>query len=282
MANSVELSSGTDFLRDAALGYLSNQFANPPIFLGSEIAPGIKWKPAIQLRLSNHLTLVVEASETPYPQIFRLRHTDISQLQMPISICCVCPHEAYLAQQDEVKDLMAHGYGLYTVEANGIVTERFGSIPVIQQISSGYLKEEIKGLPDRIKQRVLSAYYIYKTSAPAGVANITEVVEAMVFRAGADAVKKGWISAASAKAGKTAATLTAMTKASEFNNAAAAIGGAQGYHNRYRNAAHHPPKNKQQAFRKYRDCRHGFLEGVKELQHFREAMKNVGLSGLIS
>lgn len=279
MADGVGLSSGTDFLRDAALAHLADQFANPPVTVGSEIATDVKWKPAIQLKLNEHLTLVAETSETPYPTIFRLRHSDILALPMPIAICCICPHETYLAQQDEVKELMAHGYGLYTVEASGVVTERFKAIPLIQQIGAGEFKEETKGLPDKIKQRLVSSFQIYKTSAPAGVADITELVEALVLKAGQEAAKKGWITAGNAKPGKPAATLTAMANAPQFNNVAAAIGGAQGYVNRYRNTAHHPPKNKLQAYRKYRDCRHGFLEGMKEVQHFRTAMRGVGLTG---
>lgn len=279
MAEEVGLSTGAEFLRDAALVHLAEQFANPPALVGQEIAPTVKWKPAIQLKLNDHLTLVAEASETPYPTIFRLRHSDILDLQMPIAICCVCPHETYLASQDEVKELATHGYGLYTVETNGTVTERFKSIPLIQQISAGEFKEETKGLPGKIRQRLASSFQVYKTSAPAGVADITEVVEALILRAGHDAAKKGWITAGNAKPGKPAATLAAMANAPQFNNVAAAIGGAQGYINRYRNTAHHPPKNKQQAYRKYRDCRHGFLEGLKEVQHFREAMRNVSLSG---
>lgn len=279
MVEGTGLSSGADFLRDAALAHFQDVFIKPPVLVSQEIAAGVKWKPSIQVRLNEHLTMVAEVSETPYPTIFRLRRTDILNLQMPISICCVCPQEAYLAQQDEVKELMLHGYGLYTVEADGSVTERFESIPIIQQISPGDLKEEIKGLPDKMKQKLMASFQIYKTSAPAGMADVTETVEALVLKAGADAIKKGWLTPANVKPGKTAATLIAMGKVPQFNNAAAAVGGVQGYVNRYRNTAHHPPKNKVQAYKKYRDCRHGFLEGIKEVQHFRAAMRGIGLSG---
>jgi hypothetical protein len=281
MSAGVGLSSGADFLRDAALAYLLDQFVRPPVSVSAEIAPGIKWKPAIQLKLNHHLTLVAEVSETPYPSIFRLRRTDILTLQTPISIYCVCPHEAYLTRQDEVKELQAHGYGLYTVEADGAVTERFRSIPIIQQIGAAEFKEEIKHLPNKIKQRLVASYQIYKTNAPAGVADITEAVETLVLRAAQDSQKKGWLSAADAKPGKIAATLGAMARAPQFQNAVAAIGGAQGYINRYRNTAHHPPKNKTQAYKKYRDCRHGFLEGIKEIVHFHAAVRNIGLSGAL-
>ncbi|WP_205287599.1 hypothetical protein, partial [Luteibacter jiangsuensis] len=57
------------------------------------------------------------------------------------------------------------------------------------------------------------------------------------------------------------------------------IGTAGGGRSQYRNTAHHTPKSKEQAAKKYRDCRHGFLEGLRKIPLFRNAMRNLGLSG---
>lgn len=275
------LSSGTDFLRNSAAAYFNQVYQHPPMQVAAEVDPSLSWKPSIQLRVNDHLVVLAEASETPYPIIFRLRRTDVLQLQMPISIYCVCPEEAYLEEQAEVKELRAHGYGLLTVAANGTVQNRFSSIPIVQQIPDAEFRQEITGLPPKIKRSVSEAFDLYNHNSPAGVSNITEVFEGVILKAAREAVKKTWLKAKDAKPGATAATLAAMSLAPQFANCAAAIGGAQAYVSRYRNTAHHFPKNKKQAHRKYRDCRNAFVNGIKEVQDFRTAMKNVGLTGNI-
>ena len=46
-----------------------------------------------------------------------------------------------------------------------------------------------------------------------------------------------------------------------------------------RNLTHHWPKNKKAAHKKYADCRHHFLDGLRTIQAFRTAMKAEGLTG---
>jgi hypothetical protein len=275
------LSSGTEFLRNAAVAYFENVYEKPPIQIAAEVDPKLNWKPTIRISVNDHLMLLAEVSEVPYPLIFRLRRTDVLQLQVPIAIYCVCPEEAYLQNQPDVRDLRQHGYGLLTVSAEGAVQKRFASIPIVQQISEGDFKAEILGLPPKLRRRVATSFELYNHSAPAGVADVTEVVEGVVLKAAREAVRKGWIRSGSAKPGQTAASLAAMSGAAQFGKAAAAVGGAQSYVSRYRNTAHHFPKNKKQAHTKYRDCRHAFLDGLKVIQHFRTAMRNLQLSGSI-
>ena len=45
-----------------------------------------------------------------------------------------------------------------------------------------------------------------------------------------------------------------------------------------RNLTHHWPKNKKAAHKKYADCRHHFLDGLRTIQAFRTAMKAEGLT----
>ncbi|MFF0950578.1 hypothetical protein ACFYE9_23790 [Rhizobium leguminosarum] len=278
---SVGLSSGAEFLREAARKFFANAYQNPTIHVASEIDPKLSWKPSLHFKINEHLMVIAEVSETPYPMIFGLRRSDVLQVEIPISIYCVCPEEAYLADQASAKRLMAHGFGLLTVGADGTVQKRSNCIPLVQQISDLEFKAEISGLPAKCRQRIAEAFERYTHNAPSGVSDITEIVEGFILKAGKDAAKKGWIKAAEAKPGAPAATLAAMAQAPQFGAAMAAIGGAQSYISLYRNTAHHFPKNKKQAHRKYRDCRHAFLDGIKKIQHFREAMKNAGLSGTL-
>jgi len=279
MTASGGLSSGTDFLRDAAVIHFNGAYQHPAIKLHSEVDSKLNWKPSIQLKLNEHLTLLAEASEEPYPLIFRLRRADITQLNLPITIACICPEEVYLKEQGAVKELREHGYGLLTVAADGSVQSRFSSIPIVQQISESEIKDEVAMLPAKIKRAVIEAYDLYNVNAPAGVANITEILEGVVLKAGQDAVRKKLINKSDARPGFTAQTLNAMVSSGKFNNKAAALGGCQSYVSRWRNTAHHFPKDKKQAMKKYRECRFAFVSGMKEIKEFRTAMKDCGLSG---
>jgi hypothetical protein len=119
----------------------------------------------------------------------------------------------------------------------------------------------------------------YNHNAPSGSADIAEVMEGLILRAGRDAAKKKWISASDAKPGAPASTLKAMQNATQLQNASAAIAAAQAYISMYRHLNHHFPKDKKQAAKKYRDCRHSYLEGLKKLSFIRDAFRKVGLSG---
>ncbi|WP_342361897.1 hypothetical protein [Terrarubrum flagellatum] len=277
--STVGLSSGTDFLRDSAKAHFEKIFQQPTILLNSQLDANLSWRPSIQFTVNGHQTIVAEASETPYPLIFNMRRTDILNVQAPITVYCVCPEEAYLADQPSAKKLMADGYGLFTVDAQGTVVKRCGSIPLVMQITDGLFVEEIKGLPKKFRQRIAESFEKYKQNAQSGVADISEVVEATVFKAGKDAVAKGWVTASDVKPGFSAKTLEALKDAANLKNAAAAIGGAQSFISVYRNSAHHTPRNKKQAYTKYRDCRHGFLDGIKKIAHFRDSVKQCGLTG---
>lgn len=176
---------------------------------------------------------------------------------------------------------MADGYGLLTVSADGTVQKRAGTIPIVQQIGDQEFKVELTELPPTLRRRLAESFDVYNHNAASGVADISEVVEGLVLRAGRDAAKKKFIAAGDVRPGAPAATLAALLACSQGKNAAAAIGGAQSYISMYRNVAHHFPKNKKQAFKKYRDCRHGFLDGLKKVNQFRDAMRGIGLSGLL-
>ena len=273
------LSSGDAFLASAAKAYFEGLFQSPPMLEGAALDASVKWNPAIQFQINDHLTVVVEPSETPYPVIFRLRLADILSLQHPIAVYAVCPEEAYLKEQTEAKALIADGYGLLTVAADGSVQKRASCIPLIQRITQKEFAAEIAELPPRLRRRLAESFDRYQHSAPSGTADVAEVIEGMVLKAGRESARKKWINKSDARPGAPADTLAAMQKVPQCKNALAAIGAAQGYISMYRNLNHHFPKDKKQAAKKYKDCRHGFLEGLKKIVFFREAMRKIHLSG---
>ncbi|ACK51112.1 hypothetical protein Msil_2174 [Methylocella silvestris BL2] len=276
---STGLSSGTTFLVEAAKAFFRKIYHCSAFAASVPLDKSLSWTPTLSFKINNHLTVAVEVSENPYPLILQLRRTDVLRLQMPVSVYCICPEEAYLADQTGAKALINDGYGLVTVAADGSSQRRAPCIPLIQEIVQQEFEAEIKPLPRMIKTRLAESFDRYKHNAPTGAADIAEVMEGMILRAGRDAAKKKWIAQADAKPGATAKTLAAMDAAPQFQNCRAAIGAAQAYISMYRNSAHHFPKDNRQAAKKYRDCRHGFLEGLKKIGFFRDEMRKAGLSG---
>lgn len=131
-----------------------------------------------------------------------------------------------------------------------------------------------------MRQRVSEAFDDYCNKPVNGVRSLSEVVEGMVEQAGREAVKKQYLNGSDV-GGPVARTLDGMYESKQFKNVRAQIGGVRSYIAEYRNLSHHWPKNARRAHKKYADCRHAFLDGIRQMQRFRTAMKDVGLSGNI-
>lgn len=271
------ISSSTDFIRSSVRQYLVSTYSNPPIKCDEEVDPKLGWTPTISCAVNKQLMLI-EASETPYPEILRIRRAEMVEVPAPIAAYAACPEEAYAQNQKDAAALALHGFGLFTVDASGNVTAKFPAIPIAQHIPESQFKDDVAELPAPHKRRAKECFDLYKHNAPAGVANLAEQLEALIMRAAKDAAKKGWITNAQAN-GNLANVLISLQGATQFNSADTVIGAARVYVQRYRNPSHHVPKNKKQAHRKYRDCRHGFLDGLRNMQDFKDQMKSLGLSG---
>jgi len=271
------ISSATDFIRASVKQYLIATYSNPPVKCDEVVDQTLGWVPTLTCPVNNQLMLI-EASEKPYPEILRMRRAEMVEVPAPIAAYAACPEEAYAQNQKEAADLALHGFGLFTVDASGNVTAKFPAIPIAQHIPESQFKADIDGLPGLHKRKARECFDLYKHNAPAGVASLAEQVEGLIMRAGKDAAKKGWISNAEAK-DTLANVLVSLQGSGKFNNADTVLSAARMYVQRYRNVAHHVPKNKKQAYRKYRDCRHAFLDGLRTMRDFTDAMKALGLSG---
>jgi len=271
------ISSATEFIRSSVKKYLISTYSNPPVKCDEVVDQTLGWVPTISCLVNNQLMLI-EASEKPYPEILRMRRAEMVEVPAPIAAYAACPEEAYAQNQREAADLALHGFGLFTVDASGNVTAKFPAIPIAQHIPESQFKDDVEGLPALHKRKARECFDLYRHNAPAGVANLAEQVEGLIVRAGRDAAKKGWITAAQSK-DSLANLLVSLQGAAQFKNADTVLSAARMYVQRYRNVAHHVPKNKKQAYRKYRDCRHAFLDGLRTMRDFKDAMNSLGLSG---
>jgi hypothetical protein len=276
------LTTSAEFLTEAATQYFQDTFEPTSIAVNEAIDGALGWVPSLHFKPNSYLTVAAEVSETPYPVILRLRHADIMQIQHPISVYCVCPEEAFLkaSNQQDVRKLETHGHGLLTVDATGQVTKRFNCVPLIQHISLQEVTQAISGLPKKIRLSVKEAHNIYRGNPGSGVKELSEILEALINNVGKKAERHNWITHKQAT-GSLAALLDALDNCSHCYNAKAAIGAAKGYVSEVRNAAHHAPRSRRQAYIKYQDCAHSFREGMRRIQSFRSAMAKVGLSASI-
>lgn len=274
------LTHGEMILANATIEYFQSRFEATSIKAFEEVDPRLGWRPSIHFQRNKNITVIAEVSEdTPYPEIFRLRRAEIIEIQRPVSVYSVCAEEVCLNpdKQAEIQSLQDHGFGLLSVNNQGAVTVRFNCIPLVQHIPETELLEEMQGLPPKIRAEIRDCYDRYKNDSVSGLEGITALVEALVNCAGKRAVSRGWISKTQLGS-SSAEILDSLSNLNECKNVRGAIGGVRGYMAEYRNVAHHAPRSKKQAHKKYRDCHNGFREGIRKVRNFREAFKNINVS----
>jgi len=272
----VEFGQSDSFLKEAALKYFQGKYEKPKIEIDEVIDSKLRWRPNFSFKFTNHLTILAEVSENPYPNIFKLNHAEINNIYKPISIFCVCPLASYLTKQSEVKKLRSHGYGLLTVDSEGHVEKQIQPIPLIQHIPENEFLEEIKSFPKRIRLLLKEAFDRYNHAPGAGIQELSQTIEGFIHIAGKKAYQKELIT--SVNGDDCASILDKMSASIKFKDAMAGIGGIRSYMKEYRNPAHHTPRNPKQAHKKYIECQHAFRDGIKKLNSFRIALKNLGIN----
>jgi len=275
------LSPADEYLRNAAEKYFKKTYQHPPIRRSEAIKP-LGWAPSLQIDIHDYRTVICEMSaEKPYPQMLALRGHDVMQVQAPICVFSVCPEEEFLKadQQKSVKDLVAHGFGLITVDSSGDAMVRHDCIPLVQRVPDAAFQTEIRGLPSKFRQKTAQCYENYKKNSVAGVQELSGLVEGIILQAGRDAIAKTWLTNGQAAPGKAADTLDNLFNCKQLQNIRAKVAAARGYIDAARNTVSHYPKNKKQAYKKFNDCRENFIQGLKITKDFREALRSAALSG---
>lgn len=273
---------GDEKLGQAAKSYFSSSFGvrNNKLLLNTEIHSKVNWRPYINFWASPHLMVIGEvSSEDPYPPILKVTHAEILDVNIPIAIYLICPEEVFLDEkrQGEFRKLQSHGYGLITVDSTGHVNKRFTAIPLIQHISQEQFKEEIKDLPQKARGTLTQTYDTYCQNYVSGFVEITAHVEDLVNLSVRRSINKDYLDSGDINL-TVGRVLNKMLTAHPFSPVIPGIAGVRAYIDKYRNTAHHTPQNKRQAYIKYRDCKHGFLEGIKNIISYKESMKKIGIS----
>lgn len=271
------LFSGDEILQESVKDYLAERYQTHPK-IGEQFSKDIDWAPTLHLETNMHRTIVVEVSQTPYPEILRLKYAEVVNVTRPVQIYCACPEEVYedRANRKEFAKLLSHGYGIIVINENGQASEREPCVPLVQHIPKKEFLEKIGGITGTVRVRLLDAFEKYQRHAREGVGDLRELIETIVVNTAKSAVRMGLLTSGVPKR-KLADILDDMTASGEFKDAAAAIGGVRSFVKDYGNLGVHKPKNKLQAYRTYRDCRYAFIEGIRHIKNFKVSMNSYGI-----
>ena len=185
------LTSGADYLRNAAQEFFGDLYGNPKMHLDTPLHNNLQWTPALRFTIHGHINVFVEVSETsPYPRILELKANVVRNFPQPIAIYAVCPKDILSSKEREVDRLQNDGFGLIRVDSNQHAKLLFTTIPLVQIISKLEFDNEIEGLSPKFRQRLSEAFEDYGNKPVNGVKSVTEIVEGMVMYAGVRAVEK--------------------------------------------------------------------------------------------
>ena len=278
------LTPGHEFLREAARSCFADRYGSPKMHVDKPLNAKLEWVPALRFTIHGHVNVFVEPSDTgPYPRILDIKYVEVTQFPQPIAVYSVCPASVIAKSQGQrdMKRLQSLGFGLVTVDDSGDATLLFPAIPLVQSTSEAEFRQRVVGLPKGIRQRVSEAFVDYRTNPVNGVKALSELVEGMVKRAAQDVAKAARATGKTTKKTPPHAPAAAVLSSlhDDLPRAQAAIGAARSFAKYYRNLSHHWPASKKAAYEKYADCRHQFLEGLRTIQAFRDAMKAAGHTG---
>jgi hypothetical protein len=158
--------------------------------------------------------------------------------------------------------LRQHGFGILTVDDDGLTTVQHPSVPVAQHISEKLCEDEIRPLSPSIKVCFRGSLSTYGTNIGQGLQQAGQIIEAMVGSIAKSAAKQGAITPAQAS-GAAANVIDHLYQAAHLKPHRAALGAARSFMKDYRNAVSHPSGTAKQAATKMRKCRAGFLESIR-------------------
>lgn len=222
----------------SGLNFCKSRYGRNSLQINHEIHSSISWKPTFFLKPHPSLILAAEVDATLYPVILKIAAHDVRHYDFPIQVFIICPLEVYLAdkKQATINLLKSHGFGIITVDEDGVATQQCPCIPLAQHISDQEVESEIRGLTPNIKVRFRSAHTIYQTNEGQGLQEAGQIVEAIINSMAKESVRASICGTSILK--KTAAgTIDALYALKDFKDHRAALGGARNFVKEYRNIA---------------------------------------------
>ena len=266
----------------SALAFCKAQYGSMGLRVEQEIDPTINWRPSFHLNISKFEKLAVEVSDVIYPNALQAAGQDLLHYRGLIRVAQVTPLETYMSDKEQklVQRLREHGFGLFTVGADGKVVKQFDCAPLIQFVSEAYTETSIKKLPPPLRTRLRTAYDTYRVNPVKGVQDAGEVVEGLVNSMARQTAPAAGLS--NADLTKSLADLIDVMYPNQFyKNGRAALGAARANAKYYRNPTSHSPKTLKAAVERMQHAREGFISALKDTQLLTEAMKGLDCKTVI-
>jgi hypothetical protein len=227
------------------------------------IDDSIMWRPSYFLKPGRFKIIAVEVEDNLYPESLKGAAHEISHFDFPVSVFQACSLDAFQndPKHKNVNLLKKHGFGIITVDDDGVVAVQHNCVPLAQHISPDLFDREIKGLSAPIKVAFRSAYDVYQASEGQGLQDAGQIVEAMVTALSIHAVKQNVVTKGTLNK-VLAQRIDDLYATEAFRPHRAALGGAREFIQEFRNTASHPPRTAKQAAEKIRKCRKGFLDAI--------------------
>jgi hypothetical protein len=262
---------------ERAVAHCKQQFGGNGFVIEQGIHSSISWRPTFYCRPTSTLIVGVEVVDNLYPEVLKGAAHDIGFYDHPIAVYQACSLEAYQkdSKQAKINLLRQHGFGIITVDEDGIAVVQSPSVPLAQHIPENQLEAEIKPLTSRLKVGFRAAHKTYGVNIGQGLQQAGQIVEAIVTAMAREAVKKGHITTS---AGSVASVIDTLYQSSAplVMQRRAELGAARAFINQYRNTASHPAKSAKQAYLKMRKCKEGFISAIETASKLQKASHSLG------
>ena len=241
------------------------------------IADQIGWQPTFFLKPNRHLIVAVEAADLIFPATLKIAAHDIEHYDYPIAVYQACSLDVYQsdARLAKVNLLRDHGFGLITVDDQGMTVIVHRAAPYTQHISPDRFDVEVKPLTPSLRVKFKAAYTTYETDIEQGLQQAAKIIEALALCIATQAAKAGVVKANTPK--KDAAEMVdVLWNAGKFEPYRAALGRIRSFFRTYRNPPSHASRTAREAAEKIRKCKDGFVEALRVAAELRSMIQREG------
>jgi hypothetical protein len=271
------LSDRLKHVANGSLSFCKNQWGGNGLKKEESIDTRIGWKPTFFMRPNRLLTVGVEVSDVLYPTILKIAAHDVEHYNFPIAIYQACALDLYQKDHQfaKVNLLRDHGFGVITVDDNGMAVIQCRAEPIAQHISPERFDNDLKELNPALRVKFRTAYATYQTNIGQGLQESGQIIEALIVSITSQAISKSVVPPASATR-STAGKIDDLYPTNAFQNHRATLGAARDFVSTYRNISSHVPTTPLQASNKIRRCKAGFLDALRIAGALRRTIQGLG------
>jgi len=259
----------------ASLSLCRNRWGHQGLRKEEPIDGSISWRPTYFLKPSRFEIIAVEVDDKIYTEVLKSAAHDIGNFDHPITVYQASPLDVF--QNDprmaRIGLLRDHGFGIITVDDEGNARIQHTAQPLAQNILPTRFESDLSGLTQSLKIAFRAAYVTFQTNVGQGLQQAGQIVEGMIGSICSQAEANGTIATS---AGSLADKIDLLYQSNHFRQYRGTLGGVRSFVREFRNTASHAPRSAKEAAEKIRNCKDGFLTGLRLAKQLREDMQRAG------